>query len=580
MYDRKLMPFKFPLLAALTFLSNLATAQTHIFPLSEVRAGQRGFGQTVFSGARIERFDVEILGVLHNAGPGQNVILARLSGGPLEKTGVMQGMSGSPVYIDGRLAGAVALAFPFSKEPIAGIRPVEEMLRAGLASPAVKTARAAPAPAGAPAPKLIDIATPVSFRGFASSALDYFSPRLRALGMEPSQGVSSGGAIPRKLGDPSKLHPGDMISVELLSGDLSVGADGTVTAVDGNRVFAFGHQFLGAGTTDLPFARSSVIAVLPSVNASFKISSPVEWMGTITQDRSAAIAGELGRRAATVPFTIRIHGPGGAAVYRMEMVSDRVLSPLLAQMAVYSAIAATERSIGAGAYEFHGQAEFGPGIPPLRLDNAYAGDAALPPIAALGVSSPLSYALASDFDALRLSRIDLDIRASEEHRLLDISQVTASRAEANPGDGLDVFVTFTGRNGDEVRKTVHYTVPVGAPPGPLQFAVTEAAGANLEAYQRLLVSTPRSPRQVIEFLNALRDNRKAYLRVLRSAASFTVRGNEMPDPPPSLALILTRMQQPSTMPALAAASKLAEFPIDAGGDIVSGSQSVTVQVKQ
>ena len=574
------MPFKFPPLAALVLLAASAFAQTRIFPLSEVRAGQRGFGQTVFSGGRVERFDVEILGVLYNAGPRQNVILARLSGGPLEKTGVMQGMSGSPVYIDGRLAGAVALAFPFSKDPIAGIRPAEEMFRVGSAAPAQKLARALTPPANSADPKLIDIATPVSFRGFSSSALDYFSPRLHALGMDPRQGVSSGGAIPLKLGDPSKLHPGDMISVELLSGDMSVGADGTVTAIEGKRVFAFGHQFLGAGTTDLPFARSSVVALLPSVNASFKISSPEEWMGTITQDRSAAIAGELGKRAATVPFTIRIHGPGGAAVYRMEMVSDRVLSPLLAQMAVYSAIAATERTIGAGAYEFHGQAQFGPGIPPLRFDNAYAGDVALPPIAALGVSAPLSYALASDFDALRLSRIDLDIRASEEHRLLDIAQVSASRLEADPGDSLDLYVTFTGRNGDEVRKTIHYAVPVGTPPGPLQFSVTDAAGANLEAYQRLLVSTPRSPRQVVEFLNALRDNRKAYLRVLRSAASFTVRGSELPDPPPSLALILSRMQQPSAAPAVLAGSKIDEFPIDMGGDVVGGSQSVTVQVKQ
>ncbi len=385
--------------------------------------------------------------------------------------------------------------------------------------------------------------------------------------------------MPQKLGDPSKLRPGGMISVQLLSGDMSVGADGTVTAIDGKRVYAFGHQFLGAGTTDLPFARSSVIALLPSVNASFKISSPVEWMGAISQDRSTAIAGELGKRAATVPFHIRIHGPGGAADYRMEMVKDRVLSPLLAQMAVYSAIAATERSIGAGAYVFHGQAEFGPGIPPLRFDNAYAGDVALPPIAALGVSTPLSYALSSDFDALRLSRIDLDIRASEEHRLLDIVQVSASRLEADPGDRLRLFVSFTGRNGGELRRIVRYTVPVGTPPGPLQFVVTDAASANLEVYQRLAAFSPRTPAQVIDFLNALRDNRKAYLRVLRSAASFTVRGNELPDPPPSLALILARMQ-PSAAPAVSAGSKLDEIPIDVGGDVVSGSQSVTVQVKQ
>ena len=268
-----------------------------IFPLREVHAGLHGIGKTVFSGSKIEEFQVEILGVLENVGPRQSVILARLSGGPLERTGVMQGMSGSPVYINGRLVGAVALAFNFAKEPIAGIRPIEEMLaitaqppggvashtghaRLQIAMPQVarKDVPLAPATAGSESQSnsLIEIATPISFNGFTSGTLEHFAPELKKLGLDPRQGVSSGGRLPSKLGNPALLHAGDMIAVELLSGDLTMGAEGTVTHVDGNHVYAFGHRFLSVGNTELPFARAEVLTLLPNLSASFKISSPTQ----------------------------------------------------------------------------------------------------------------------------------------------------------------------------------------------------------------------------------------------------------------------------------------------------------------
>ena len=224
------------LILAVSVWPQFAAGQIAIYPLRDVRAGQHAIGKTVFQGNKIEEFQVEILGVLENVGPRQSIILARLSGGPLAETGVMQGMSGSPVYMDGRLVGAVALAFNFSKEPIAGIRPIEEMLAVGdPAGPPAKVPRAAPVRKVASnsdsfASKLIDIATPVSFSGFTAGTLDQFAPQLKKLGLEPRQGVSSGGKLPSKLGAPASLRPGDMIAVELLSGDMSIGAEGTVTA--------------------------------------------------------------------------------------------------------------------------------------------------------------------------------------------------------------------------------------------------------------------------------------------------------------------------------------------------------------
>ncbi len=575
---------------AVIIVSSGLFSQTAIFPLRDIRAGQRGIGRTVFSGNKIDEFQVEILGVLENVGPRQSVILARLSGGPLEKTGVMQGMSGSPVYIDGRLVGAVALAFNFAKEPIAGIRPIEEMLAVGAPpanNPAPQRAAApkhdisfAPARPGLDPASLIEIATPVSFSGFTPETLDHFSPELNKLGLAPRQGVSSGGPLPNKLGNPGQLRPGDMISVNLLSGDYAIGAEGTVTQVDGKRIYAFGHRFMSTGETELPFARAEVLALLPNLEASFKISSPLEWMGTITQDRSTSIYGELGRRADTVPLAVSLKdGRRAPLAYHMQLVQDRILSPFILQMAVYSVIDATERTLGLGSYTIRGAVEFQRGVQPLKLDNTYAGDFNVPAQASLGVASPLSAVLTAGFDALKIKDINLSIEASERKRVLQIDQITASRKEVRPGDSVDLTVTLAGENGVEVLKTVHYRIPVGAQNGILNFTAADGNYSNLLDYQQLAAALPKSPTQLVSFLNNLRSNSSAFVRVWRTDPAFQVQGSDLPNPPASVGLILSRAQaaQGSWLPR---GSKIGELEIPTGDAVVSGSKTVPVEVKE
>lgn len=565
---------------ALLFLllaSNLF-ALSNIFPLKDIRPGQRGIGKTVLSGDRIEEFQFEVLGVLDNIGPKQSVILARLSGAQLEKTGVIQGMSGSPVYIDGKLVGAVALAFPFSKDPIAGIRPIEDMLPLG--------APIAPAQHLARAPKsamrdLVEIATPLSFGGFTSGTLDHFSDDMRKLGLEPRQGVSSGGRIPPKMGNPAQLHPGGMITVQLLSGDLSIGADGTVTEIDGNRIFAFGHRFLSVGGTELPFARASVITVLANLSSSFKISSAREWMGTITEDRSTSVYGELGRRASTVPLSIELHGARHSPFsYHMQMVNDRILSPFILQMAVFSAIDATERTVGMGSFTLHGEVDFQQGVPPLRIDNTYAGDFGVAQQAAQGVASPLSYILGAGFDALKIKDIRLTIDVSESKQIVQVDQLAVSKRETHPGDTVELAVTLSGENGLEILRTLQYQVPLGAPAGTLQFTVSDATSANLTDFQQTIGVQPKSPLQVISFLNALHSNNKAYLRVWRTDAAFQVQGADLPDPPPSIALLLAKSQATPQSAWVGRGSTVAQLQIDTGDAVVQGSKTVQVEIKE
>ncbi len=553
----------------------MALAAPDIYPLKDVRAGQHGVGRTVFSGTRVEEFQVEVLGVLENLGPRESIILARLSGGPLASTGVMQGMSGSPVYIDGKLLGAVAMGFPFSKEAIAGIRPIEDMLRASPQPPkniAAATPRRQPFMSGEN--RLEEIATPVSFSGFTAATLEQFAPQLRRMGLDPRQGVSGGGSIPDRLGDPRQLEPGSMISVQLISGDMNVGAEGTVTAIDGDRVYAFGHRFLGEGSTDLPFARAEVLALLPNLSSSFKISSAREWMGSITSDRDTAVAGLTGRQASLIPVEIRV----GPHTYRMRLVQDRVMTPLLMQMAVFSAIDSTQRSVGGQTYSVRGRLDFDGG--PVSLDDVYSGDVGVAVIASAGIGSSISFALQSGFDALKLKSVALEVAPVERRSEQKVVDLMGART-VRPGEDLELTVVLAGANGQETSRRIKYRVPIGTEAGTLNFTIADATATNVIEFQSAVATPQRSPNQVLGLLNGLRSNTKAYVRVWRAEPSYTVEGRDIPDPPPSLAMVLNRAQAGTPNLVNTRGAKVAEIEVPgAPGFVVTGTKTIQVEVKE
>ncbi len=584
---RFVVPAVFALAAALS-------AQTAFFPLKDVRPGMRGVGRTVFSGNQIQDFQVEILGVLDNIGPKESLILARLSGGPLEHTGVMQGMSGSPVYIGDKLLGAVAMAFPYAKDPIAGIRPIEEMVgRAGPAPPPATRPSAAlmernlfhllpkPRPALTGEARMSDIATPVSFGGFSRTALESFAPQLEALGLEPRQGVTAGAKLSPGLGNPADLKPGSMISVQLMAGDMSVGADGTVTYIDGKRIYAFGHRFLAVGSTALPFARSEVVTLLPSLNTSFKLSVAKEWMGTMYQDCDTAVSGELGTLAAMVPISVTVTR-GGRRVdsYQMQMIKDPLLSPLLIQMAVSSAIDATERTVGSSSIRMTGQIDFQNAPAPVKLDNLYAMDNGAANQASLQAAVPAAYVMQSGFSALELKKVSINLDISDRKKELTIAGVTPSRQEVRPGETLRLAVSLAGDGGAEVVRNVDYRVPIGAEPGSLYFTVADANVTNLADFRQILGVTPRTAGQVIATVNGLHPNNKAYVRVWRSDPAFQLEGADLPDPPASVALILAGAQSSLAGITQSRNSKIAEMEIDAGEMAVTGSKTIQVEIKE
>ncbi len=589
-YNKKVHRFVVP--AVFAFAAGLS-AQTAFFPLKDVRPGLRGTGRTVFSGNRIDEFQVEILGVLNNIGPKESIILARLSGGPLDHTGVLQGMSGSPVYIDGKLLGAVALAFPFSKDPIAGIRPIEDMVRpatmlAAAAAPkppaelaANNLARQLPATPPLSADRMINIATPISFGGFSRATIDAFAPRLRELGLEPRQSITAGSNIPSPMGNPSDLKPGSMISIQLMSGDYGIGADGTVTHIDGNHIYAFGHRFLDVGSTALPFARADVITLLPNVNTSFKLSNAREWMGTINQDRNTAVAGELGKSIEMVPVSVAVsRGSRAVESYHMQMVNDPALSPLLLQMAVYSVIDETERTVGASSIRITGEIEFQNAPAPVLVNNMYAADNGTAMQGSLSAAIPVAYVMQSAFNSLHLKKVALQVEAFDQKKLLNIDDITVSRRTVHAGEKVRLQVSLTGENGVETTRQLEYAVPIGAEPGTLYFTVADAGTANLTDFRQVLTSNPHSPAQLISTVNNLHPNTKAYVRVWRADPAFQLEGSDLSDPPASVALILSASQSAIAGIAQTRNSKIDQMELDGGDMVISGVKTVQVEIKE
>ena len=408
-------------------------ASPPIFPLSDVRAGLKGVGRTIFEGDKIEEFQVEILGVLKNAiAPKRGLILARLSGGPLATTGVISGMSGSPVYMDGKLVGAVSRSFPLSKEAIAGITPIEEMLTVvpspwlprrtslcprAFASPTSRADRQTragqivdentflnipPPPAEPDQNSFSSLLLPLRFGGFSSAAVDLFAPQLRRLGLEPTNGGVISAGEQNTPPSPTDLMPGSMISLLLVRGDMDLNIDCTVTFRQGNNLYACGHQVLAEGPAQFPFAPAHVIVVVPSIASSFKVDAPGAVVGTIQQDRFDAIYGQVGGK---IPPMIPVHVHLDTTLnrksdYNFEMIDEPFLSPILLNLAVTSALGVTERSIGTSTLNIKAQIHLADGQS-VDLEDVLSGEVGTTDMVGATVAAPLAMLMSSGFPTLR-----------------------------------------------------------------------------------------------------------------------------------------------------------------------------------
>jgi hypothetical protein len=565
------MTTRFPalVLAALIVAAPRLPGRSSRMPVEDVRPGMVGTGVTVFEGARRAEFTAHVLGVLQNViGPRRHLILARLEGGPLAQTGVIAGMSGSPVFVDGRLIGAVSYSLgSFTREPIAGITPIEEMIeataspaprpplpRADIALPltrdgmaaALRTALSLTAPfadrtsdvhavAGAGldglAVNLRPIATPIALGGFSGEARDLLMAVLREAGFAPV--VAGSMAAPGPPAPPEPLRAGDAVGVSLVSGDLSLGATGTVTMVDGDRVYAFGHPFFNLGPVEFPMARSYVHTVLPSLLSSVKIASVGEFIGTIRQDRATAIAGTLGPAPATVPLRLTLESDRGQKHgFSLRVVNDQLFTPLLAYASILSVLQSYEREFGAATFAISGEARV-KGHGSVALEDVFTGDA--PSIsAATYVVTPLNLLLRNDLAPVEIEGVDVTIRSAEQPRRATLERVWLDAVRLSPGRQVDLKVLTRSYRGEETLRTIPMTIPANAR-GTLSLLVSD--GARLSQWEQRewrQALDPQSIAQMIRVFNNTRKNNRLYVRLISPAAGAVVDGETLPALPPSI----------------------------------------------
>ena len=539
------------------------------FPLDQIQPGLKGVGKTVFVGDKVEEFQVEFLGVLKNAtAPRHDVILARLSGGPLEKTGVVAGMSGSPVYIDGKLVGAVALSFPFSKEALAGITPIDEMVDVVPKSPPPEaptaptaSLRIARIPGSAEVGRLIPgdenpsapwtrpagrddsgddysaLRLPLRFGGFSAEVIENYAPLFRQMGFQPMRGGTLSGG-PDTGSKKVEIVPGSMISLLLVQGDLNLNVDCTVTYRKGNDLYACGHRFLLTGPAKIPFAPSRVLATVANLASSFKIDVAGPQAGSITQDRFGAIYGVVGEKAAQIRVHIRLDSSlNRVEEYNFDLVQESFLSPLLLNLAVVSTLGATERMVGPSTLEIKGAIRLA-NSEPVVIDDVVSGDTNTPMGAAISAATSLSLLLNNAFPDLQIEGIDLSIVARTEKRVANLEQAWSSKSEVTPGDKIEVTAILRTPSGETLTQKLPVEIPESVTDKMLSLVVGSGSSINLlQTRYSLLAAAPRDLRQLVQALNKTRRSNRLYALLMAPQRSFVFQGDEFPSPPPSLVQI-------------------------------------------
>ncbi len=458
-------------------------AETRMFPLAGVHRGLKAVAYTVFEGVTPEKMDVEILGVLKDAlGPGRDMILARLAGVKPEYTGVVAGMSGSPVYIDGRLVGALSYRIgQFSKEPIAGITPIEQMLevRDGVALPA-----SAPRVATRGQTEMQAMETPVVFGGFSQEAVERFGDRFRAIGMTPVAGL---GGMNAATPQPEPLVPGSAVSAVLVEGDLSITGTCTVTYVDARRLLACGHPLTQGGAVDMPMTKAEVLATLPSPLNAFKIVNATEEVGAFTEDRASAILGRFGARARMIPVEVEVAGGAKEArTFHLRVLDSRELTPQVMLVSVYQTMQQTNTATAETSWRMSGEidvARRGPGggegraMKPVPLRGMMAANefnsGAIN--AALYVGDRFSRVYSNSLEQPAVTGVRIRLEAIAQKRIAILDSARLNRTEAGAGETVEVEAVVRGYA--ETPRVVRMAVriPTSASPGPMRVLVSDGA---------------------------------------------------------------------------------------------------------
>ena len=579
------------------------TAQPTI-PVDQIHAGMHGYALTVFEGVKPERMDVEVLGVMHNTnGPKGDVILVRLHGPKVEYTGVVAGMSGSPVYLNGKLAGALAFRIgEFSKEPIAGVTPIADMLEINALdkSPAEEAAATKPGIINAAGktsspgdvPSLSDstqsasandfsnylkpIAAPLIFNGFSEDTMRRFASQFASAGVVPVMGA---GSVSQDK-QPEPLEPGSAVSAILVRGDMDIAATCTVTYIDPQRLLACGHPLLQFGSVDLPMNKAQVLATLPSPLNAFKIVDTTEQAGVFVQDRHTGIMGVFDKQADMIPVTLTIHGGSAPKIFHYEVLNNPRLSPVAIMATVFNALHGVNEYGEEITYRLNGSIDV-KGFPAVGLRNMFVPAENGQPAAmaaALSLGERFGRIYDNPYNAPAVNSVKLDFDLVRERRWARLESARTDVTEARPGDEIIVETVLAPYRGERVVHQIPVKIPTSASKGTLRILVSD--GDTLDHVGRSNAAFGRSLdlASTIALLNKEHANNRLYVSLLEADPEARVADKVMPTLPISVMNVMDGMRgnQEMIVSGESSVDETATPPLDY---VVSGAQLLTVTVK-
>lgn len=582
-----------------TALSGLSQARTlkpvQTIPITQIHAGMHGVAYTVFQGTKPESMGVDVLGVLKNAnGPKGDIILVRLTGTKAEYTGVVAGMSGSPVYLDGKLAGALAFRIgEFSKEPIAGVTPISEMLEINAmdSSPMpgpIEAKAQVNIPGKTSGPGLVStpvagftnylkpIETPLVFDGFSEDSVKLFAPQFSAAGIVPVMGV---GTVSNTR-QPDPVVPGSAISAVLVRGDMDITATCTVTYIDAGHLLACGHPLMQFGLVDLPMMKAEVLATLPSPLNAFKIVNATEPIGAFVQDRHNGILGEFDKKPEMIPVTLSIHGGVVAKDFHYEILNNAKLSPVAMMATIFNALHGVNEYGDETTYRMSGAINV-EGFPQVSLQNMFsAADGGQPAaaLASMSVGERFGRIYDNPYSVPDIRSVHLDFEVSNERRWARIESARTEVTDARPGDDLLVEVMLRPYRGDGIVRRIPIHVPSSTSKGPLNILVSD--GDTIDHLHRGVPSlgSRLDLGSTIAVLNKQHANNRIYVSLLEAAPEAMIADKLMPSLPLSIMNVMDGMKGTQDMTVLNESS-LNEASTAPQEYVVTGTQVLTINVK-
>ena len=559
----------------------------------QLRPGMKGYGLSVFKGTRPDRFDVEVVGVLKNVLPKQDMVLIRMSGADLEKHKVIAGMSGSPVYIDDKLIGALAYGWMFENEPLAGVTPIHNMmaqLTRPFVPPSTVTASISLArPSSTPAmfalpngafPRAADdfdtprpLQTPLSFGGFSPRVIERFASKFTDFGLMP---VAAGGAgsatLPRRSG---AIEAGGSIGVELVRGDWNATAVGTATYVDRNRILAFGHPFFQGGSVQAPAVLAEVHTIMSSLERSFKLATPVAEIGSMVGDWQSCIVADATVHAKMVPVSIDAanRDAGQSEHYDVEVMDNQMLTPLLVVMAVAQTVSAASGSSQDTTARISVSAELGPtksgGLPrTITVDDTFfsTGGGLLDMEALM----PLIAMFNTPYGSPTVKHVTVKVEATLTRQTAEIKRAYFNKSEVERGETVPLTVVLKPFGRPEVTKTILIQVP-RATDTMHYLTVTAIAGGSAPAD----VAPPDSLDDYLDVIQ--KGHRKTDLVALMPTSSqgMQYHGKLLKKLPPSVVGIL----DDSSTSGVTAAADIQQL-VEPTDWVLSGQATVRVPIRQ